>query len=116
MTDLPFNKDVILSQPIECENDLADVIVELRKAVGHLLQENEDLRHRCDALDAEMVRLEQPQNIPWDSASTRGIRPPPFIPTGWTPTTTAMTATEVAERMDAMISPSLIKTTTEYVD
>jgi len=117
--NIPFDKNVILSQPIENENDLADVIVELRKAVGHLLKENEDLRYRCDSLDQEMIRLQQP--IYKMSPPSRVFTSPSVSPTwygaDYAPSLSPMTATEVQERIDAtIVNPPMIESTTEYVD
>jgi len=119
-TILPFNKDIILSQPIEDENDLANVIVELRKAVGHLLKENEDLRYRCDSLDQEMIRLQRPQYR--IEPALRGITSPTiessptWFEADYASSLSSMTATEMRDKIDSLVHPPLIKSTTEYVD
>lgn len=129
-TVFPFNRETIDSRPIENENDLAEVIIELRKAVSYLVKENEDLKGHVEVMSEQMLA---PQirgmgigEFAWDAAPMAGA---PSITIGtptspWSGKTTSdmllareEAAKRMAEAMDAMVSPPMmISNPTEYTD
>lgn len=134
----PFNKGIIESLPIECENDLAEVIIELRKAVKYLLDSNVELEATVRRQGYELRRFSSMEEAARDMDRKLGsptMKLPPPIPTIGTPwealTSSApssmKTASDVKKQIEAMeraargkfdmvVHPPLIKSDTEYVD
>jgi len=85
----PFNKETILSQPIRDENDLADVIVEMRKAIGFLLEENDALQKKLDNRVMSATEVAHRQAMMNRTVSPPMVHPPstPW-PGTWTDSST----------------------------
>lgn len=99
----PFNKDTILSRPIKDENDLADVIVEMRKAIGSLLEANDNLRKEIEVLNYQISTINGHTEAEKMAESMRRVAPPS---TPW-PGTLTTTARRTASEIDALINPPI---------
>lgn len=120
-----FNRETIDSKPIENENDLAEVIIELRKAVSYLVKENDDLKGHVKLMSEQMLNVHNEPTITWDRAPTTTIGTGITVGTAsWSGKTVRdmllareEAAKRMAEAMDARVSPPMmISNPTEYTD
>ena len=114
MSDYSFDKDTILSRPIKDENDLADVIVEMRKAMAYLLEANITLTEKVAVLEVQTqayIAIEESKRV--DATMRRSAMIPPSTwPGSLTSTTGPKTASqmreEMRERMDMLVNPPIV--------